>query len=92
MGDCRIAGNRDFATMLVTMTTTENMKQTQTDALLVRFQYKPYRKGARNAPASAPQLTPISCAIKVTLDLYWMIAITTEMVINTAIRIRIIKS
>ena len=68
------------------MTTVEKAKLAQTPAREVFFQYRPYRKGARKAPASAPQDTPISCAMKVTLDLYWMMASTTEMAMNTTIR------
>ena len=47
---------------------TPNAKHAQQDALVVRFQYRLNRYGARNAPASAPQLTPIICAMKETLN------------------------
>ena len=36
------------------ITATPAMKQAQTEADVVRFQYRPYRNGARNAPANAP--------------------------------------
>ena len=44
------------------------MKLIQQASLVVFFQYRPYRKGARNAPASAPHDTPISCAMNLTLS------------------------
>ena len=40
-----------------------NTKLTATAALVTFLLYRPYRKGARNAPASAPQDTPIIWAI-----------------------------
>ena len=54
--------------MLAIITMVEKKKLTQQAALEARFQYNPNRKGARKAPASAPQLTPISWAMKVTLE------------------------
>ena len=44
---------------------TPKAKETHTEAFVAFFQYSPYRKGARKAPASAPQETPIICAMKV---------------------------
>lgn len=41
------------------------MKQAQTPALVTPFQYSPYKKGAKNAPAKAPQEIPINCAMNV---------------------------
>ena len=38
-------------------------KLAQTAARVTPFQYRPYKNGAKNAPASAPQEIPISCAI-----------------------------
>ena len=54
-------------------------------ALDARFQYRPNRKGARKAPASAPQLTPMSWAMKVTLEWYCTRAMTTEMAMNLSL-------
>ena len=72
MGDCKMGGNADRKSMFKTMMPVPKMKLAQAPAvvtryhLVTRFQYNPYRNGARNAPAKAPQETPISCAIKVT--------------------------
>ena len=35
-------------------------KHAQTELFVTFFEYKPYRRGAKNAPANAPQLIPIS--------------------------------
>ena len=51
--------------MFDTVIPTPAAKLAHTAALETRFQYNPYKNGARNAPASAPQEIPISCAIKV---------------------------
>ena len=51
--------------ILETVSNTPQVKLAQTAALVTPFQYRPYRNGARKAPASAPQEIPISCAIKV---------------------------
>ena len=64
------------------MTPTPVMKEAQTDAGVVRFQYKPYRNGARKAPASAPHEIPMSWAMKVTELLAWMMASTEEMMMK----------
>ena len=56
--------------MTASIKTVENRKLVQQAALVALFQYRPKRKGARKAPARAPQLTPMSWAMKVTLDLY----------------------
>ena len=78
--------------MLRTMVPQPKRKQAAHAAGLVRFQYKPYRNGARKAPASAPQLMPISCAMNVMFPLYWMMAIKAEMKMNTTISTRMLRS
>ena len=78
--------------MLAIITTVEKRKLTQQAALEARFQYRPNRKGARKAPASAPQLTPMSWAMKVTLEWYCTRAMTTEMAMNTTIRQRMMNT
>ena len=50
--------------MLDTVIPTPAAKLAHTAAGVTRFQYSPYRNGARNAPASAPQEIPMSCAMK----------------------------
>lgn len=57
-----------------TVIPTPAVKLAQTAALVTPFQYNPYMNGARNAPASAPQEIPISCAMNVGGS----IAITTD--------------
>ena len=82
--------------MLSTITTAENRKLTQQATFVVRFQYRPYRNGARNAPASAPQDTPMSWAMNVALlelvalrELrYWKTAIAAERTMNTTTNTR----
>ena len=54
-------GTKIFKTVMPT----PKIKLIQTAALVTRFQYKPYMKGAKKAPAKAPQEIPISCAMKV---------------------------
>ena len=66
--------------------------EAQQPAAVVRFQYRPYMKGARKAPAMAPQLTPIAWAMKATLEFFWIMASTAEIMINTTIRARMIVS
>ena len=68
MGERSRAGKEARRKMLAIITMVEKKKLTQQAALEARFQYNPNRKGARKAPASAPQLTPISWAMKVTLE------------------------
>ena len=68
MGERSRAGKLAWKKILAVITTVENRKLVQQAARVAFFQYRPYRKGARKAPASAPQLTPISWAIKVTLE------------------------
>ena len=46
---------------------TPQIKLTRQAATVVRFQYRPYKNGARQAPAIAPHEIPISCAINATL-------------------------
>ena len=67
-------------------------KLAQTAARVTRFQYSPYKNGARNAPASAPQEMPISCAINCAIDFGGNKASTTEQIIKKIKRIRIHKS
>ena len=68
IGDWSIAGKLEGTKMFANITTVEKAKLTMQAALVARFQYRPYRNGARKAPASAPQDTPMSCAMKVTLE------------------------
>ncbi len=56
------------------------------------FQYRPYRKGARKAPASAPQEMPISWAMKVTLERYCTMAMTTEMAMKMTMSTRMMST
>ena len=67
IGDCMIAGKLLLKKMFAVITTQLKMKHTQQDALVTFLEYKEYINGAKNAPASAPHETPISCAMKVTL-------------------------
>ena len=92
MGERSRAGKLAWKKILAVITTVENRKLVQQAARVAFFQYRPYRKGARKAPASAPQDTPMSWAMKVTLDLYWMMASTTEMAMNTTMRHRITRT
>ena len=64
----------------------------QAEALVAFFMYRPYMNGARNAPANAPQEMPISWAMKLTVVLYCMMAMTTEISMNTTISIRMMKT
>ena len=73
-----------FATVMPTPV----IKLAQTASLVVPFQKSPYKNGARNAPASAPQEIPISWAINVGGSK----ARITETAIKNTIRIRISKS
>ena len=92
MGDCSTAGREGRASMFTSMKITEKRKFTQQARGVVFFQYRPYRKGARKAPAIAPQEIPISCAMKVTLDLYWIRAMITEIRMKSTISQRMIRS
>ena len=92
IGERSIAGYSCGANVQPSMNTTEKMKFTATAAFVARFQYRPYRNGARNAPAMAPHEMPIIWAMKVTPPLYWMMAITTLIAMNTTIRTRMIES
>ena len=92
IGDCSTTGNQSFATIFASITIVENTKFTHTAGLVTRFQYRLYKNGARNAPARAPHEMPISCAMKVTLELYWISAKITEIRINTTISKRIMSS
>ena len=86
--DCSSGGKRDFAVIFSSITKVENRKLTHTAATVVPFQYRPYMKGAKNAPARAPQEIPISCAIKVGGS----IAMITLIAINTTKKILIQRS
>ena len=70
IGDYIIAGRLDLANILIKVRPQPQIKDTQQDATVVFFQYSEYRNGARKEPASAPQDTPISCAMNVTELLY----------------------
>lgn len=74
------------ATMLVA---TPNTKHAQQLAFVIRFQNRPKRYGARNAPASAPQLTPIICAMNERPNVSYTMAITALITIKTATNRRI---
>ena len=78
--------------MLETVIPTPAIKLAQTAAFVTRFQYSPYKNGAKNAPARAPQLIPISCAINVIELLYCISARIDEIAINTTTRILIDKT
>ena len=81
-----------FASMSMIMKIVENSIEAQQPFFVVRFQYRPYRNGARNAPAIAPQLTPIACAMNATLEFACTIASAAEITMNTTISIRITSS
>ena len=91
MGDRSSGGKLGLKNMFAIINTVANMKQHHTAGLEVLFQYSPNRNGARNAPASAPHETPMSCAMKVIPPLYCIVAITDEMMMKKAIRILIIN-
>ena len=55
----------------------------------MRLEYKPHKKGPRKAPASAPQLMDMSCAMNVIDELYCTSAMTAEMATNATSRQRI---
>ena len=57
-------------------------KHVQQAATVVFFQYKPYRNGARNAPAIAPHETPMSCAMNVIRLEYCTMAMTADTATN----------
>ena len=92
MGDCSSGGNQVENSMLATMSSDPKAKLTQQAVRVVFFQYRPYRNGARKAPARAPQEIPMSWAIKVILLVYWISAITAEIAIKTTISRRMQKS
>lgn len=73
------------ANMFTTVIPTPQMKQAQTEAVVTPRQYKPNIKGARKAPAKAPQDIPINWAIKVG----GLSAISNEITIKKTIRTRI---
>lgn len=81
IGDCIISGKEERKKIFAIISTELKRKQAQQDALVTFFEYREYRKGARKAPARAPQETPISWAIKVTALLYWIRASMEEMAI-----------
>lgn len=60
IGDCSSVGKLVRNSMFAIIRPQPKMKHTQHARRLVRFQYRPYRNGARNAPASAPHEMPIS--------------------------------
>ena len=87
-----ISGRTLGVSISTIMITEPKIKDTQQEAFVVFFQYREYKNGARNDPASAPQEIPINCAIKVTELLYWINAIIAEIAINTTTRIRMRRS
>ena len=72
---------------LVKLTPTK--KLVHTAAFEMRLEYRPHRKGPRKAPASAPQLMDISCAMNVIDELYCTSAMIAEMATNATSRPRI---
>ena len=72
IGDCRkprlMFSTFRLASISIIMKAEEKSMAAQHPVFVVFFQYSPYRNGARKAPAIAPQLTPIACAIKATLE------------------------
>ena len=69
-----------------------NRKDTQQATLVVFFQYRPYRKGARKAPARAPQDTPMSWAMKLMECLYWTMAMIMEITTKTTMKQRMMNT
>ncbi len=92
IGDCIKPGRYALKNMLKIIMPAPKIKLAQAEALVVRLEYRPYRNGAKNAPASAPHEMPMSCAMKVTLLLYCTSAITTDIKMNTTIKILSTKS
>ena len=70
IGDWIISGNWGRKKILATISTELNRKHTQQEAFVTLLEYRAYMNGARKEPASAPQDTPINCAINVTELLY----------------------
>ena len=68
---------------------TPTKKLAHTAAFEMRLEYKPHRKGPRKAPASAPQLMDMSCAMNVIDELYCTSAMSAEMATNATSRPRI---
>ena len=60
MGDCINAGKLARKNIFASISTVLTAKETQTEAAEAHFKYSPYKNGARNAPARAPQEIPIS--------------------------------
>ncbi len=76
----------NIAHMQPTMIRMPDPKLTQTDAAVVRFHYRPYRKGARKAPARAPQDMPMSWAMKVTELFAWTMAMAADITMKKTTR------
>ena len=73
-------------TSWITATAHPHIKQTNAEAFVTPFQYNPYKNGAKNDPARAPQETPIICAINVTSGCASLkIAITADTKIKNTI-------
>ena len=70
IGDCKITGKDSLKKIFAIIKIELKKKHAQQDAFVTLFEYKAYMNGARNAPANAPQDTPINWAIKVTALLY----------------------
>ena len=70
IGDCKITGKNSLKNMFAIINIELKRKHTQQDAFVTFLEYNEYINGARKEPASAPQETPISCAINVTELLY----------------------
>ena len=70
IGDCNSTGKDARKKMLAIIRIEPKAKQIKQESFVVRFQYKLNKNGAKKEPASAPHEIPISCAMKVTADLY----------------------
>ena len=78
--------------MCTTVMPTPAIKLAMQAAFVTPFQKSPYINGARNAPASAPHEIDMRVEITVCGFLRVIIASTTEMIRNTAMKILIVIS
>ena len=67
-------------------------KHTAQAGFVERFQYSPYRNGARNDPASAPHDTPIICASMEKWNVALRIAITVDTAMKNTTKTRTQRS
>ena len=75
-----------------TVTPVAYTKQVATALFVTFFAYRPYRNGARKAPARAPHETPIICAINVMLKRSFRTAITAETITKNTMKIRMTRT